>query len=584
MSRILGRLRRPDPVVFVIAALLCASTLVIFFHHRALSTLDRQTTVILQKVAEQTAAAVALEIRRTFDGPVFDTLASINHPQLVANRLDLVAKAYGAGLREYPQVDRFFAWTRATEGQVAGEAVFYGPRPPGATSDGMAPALAPFHRDPNLGRHIMEAARQHAGARQIYAAIAVRADGVPYQVFIRLFYTDAARDRYFAVLGFVVNLDHVRTRLFREIHTRQLRNLLEPKDGTPPFDLHVLDDADRLVYGPVREPAAIHARSAFTLQFYPVEDIRTRMAALVPARDWTVVISPRAQGSAVMTMMTSTRAQGYWLSGLSVLLMLVALYFAIQTRRRAAQLARMQADFVAHVSHQLKTPVSLLSAVSETVAMDRVRSPEKLAQCIAIIRGQTARLSALVERILDFSRVAGRRAFEKEPVELEPLVRETVDAFVAALERSGYHISVAGPATSPVVAADPAALEQALVNLLDNAIKYSGASQEIAVRIDASGGEAIIEVIDHGIGVQPADRCRIFDRFYRGEGAAVYRHGFGLGLPIANEIVNAHQGSIEVESNRDGGSTFRIRLPLLRGHGAVARRAGGWLRPRERTS
>ena len=122
------------------------------------------------------------------------------------------------------------------------------------------------------------------------------------------------------------------------------------------------------------------------------------------------------------------------------------------------------------------------------------------------------------------------------------------------------------------------------MNLLDNAIKYSGASQEIAVRIGASSTEAIVEVIDHGIGVQPADRYRIFDRFYRGEGADVYRHGFGLGLTIANEIVTAHHGSIEVEGNRDGGSTFRIRLPLMPGHGVVCRPAGNWLRPRERTS
>ena len=570
MWRALSR-RRPDPVVFVIAALLCASTLVIFFHHRALGTLDRQTTVILQKISEQTAAAAALQIRSTFDGPVFDTLASVNHPFLVAGRFDLVAKAYRKGLSAYPQVDRFFFWTDASDRKLPGEAVFYG-----ATSGAIAVPVAGdpnggFQRDPELGRLVMAAARRHAGARQIYAAVTAAAGGESYDVFIRLYYTDAARDRFFAVLGFVANLNHARTHLFPDLHRRFLGNLLEPKDGSPRFDIRILDDAGRLVYGPDAPIPEISARTAFALQFYPIDDIRTRMAATVPPREWAVVISPRAETAGGMSH--ATRAQGYWLSGLSVLLMLVALVFAIQTSQRAAQLARMQAEFVAHVSHQLKTPVSLLSAVAETVSLDRIRSPEKMAHCVGIIRGQTARLSALIDRILDFSRVADtRRRFELEAVDLESLARETVDAFVDALDTPS-RIAVANSGGSPIVAADPAALEQALLNLLDNAIKYAGHAGAITVRVGVVAGEAVIEVADQGAGIAPNDQARIFERFYRGDGAAVHRHGFGLGLPIVREIVTAHRGTIEVVSAPGAGSTFRICLPML---GDAARAPGRW--------
>jgi signal transduction histidine kinase len=580
MLKRFGRRKGPDPVVFVVGALLCASTLVIFFHQRALGAIDRQTTIILQKVAEQTAAAVALEIRREFDGPVFDTLASINHPYLVANRLDLVARAYENGLRTYPQIDRFFVWTAALQTHAPDEAVFYG-TPPDPVVEPVGAGLAEFHREPELGRMVVTAARRLVKAQQIYAAISAESRGRLYDAFIRIYYTGAARDRPLAVLGFVVDLEHVRTRLFEEIHRRHLANLLEPKDGTPPFEMRILDETGRQIFGPAGAPPPIRAHTRFAVQFYPADEIRTRMSAVLPDRSWTLVVSPRALSTPPIASM---RLQSYLLSGVSVMLMLVALVVAIQTRQRSAQLARMQTEFVAHVSHQLKTPVSLLSAVTETVSLDRVRSPEKLSQCIAIIRSQTSRLSALVERILEFSRVAdGQRKYELEAVRLEALVRETVDAFVEALAASGFAIGVTASGGSPIVAADPAALEQALLNLLDNAIKYSGDGREIAVHVGTMASEAFVEVIDHGIGVAAEERSRIVERFYRGTGATVHPGGFGLGLAITKEILTAHRGKLDVDDTPGGGSTFRMRLPVIQTAGAPARvRASSpWWRRRE---
>ncbi len=425
-----------------------------------------------------------------------------------------------------------------------------------------------------MGRLIQQRAREHVGSQRIYLAVSERLNGVPYDIFIRLFYTNAARNECFAVLGFAVNLEHVRRDLFAAIHRQRLASLLDPADGSPSFDMRVFDETGGLVFGPQTPIPPVSARAAFALQFYPIDDIASRMAALVPPREWALVISPRAQKPPII--MAATRMQGYWLSGLSILLMLVALVIAIKSRQRAAQVARMQADFVAHVSHQLKTPVSLLSAVAETVALERVRTPETLAKYVEIVRSQTARLSALVERILEFSRVDGRRGYELEAVVLGTLVRETVEAFARALATDGYQISVVESGPAPVVAADPAALEQALVNLLDNAIKYSGDSRAVSVRVDVSGSDATVEVADQGVGIDPAERARIFERFYRGRSGALHRQGFGLGLPIAGEIVAAHRGSIDVESVPGQGSVFRIRLPLLHREAAVGERAARW--------
>jgi signal transduction histidine kinase len=304
------------------------------------------------------------------------------------------------------------------------------------------------------------------------------------------------------------------------------------------------------------------------------------MASEVMPSPWRLAVSPGARQAPAL--MASTRTQSYWLSGLSVVLMLVALAMALQMRQRAALLARMQADFVAHVSHQLKTPVSLLSAVAETMALDRVRSPDKLAQCVDIVRLETTRLSSLIERILEFSRASdGVRRFELEAIRLGPLVRETVDSFRTALAPTGYRIEVDETGTAPVVAADPVALEQALVNLLDNAIKYSGDSRLVTVRIGTAGADATIDVVDRGIGIGPVEQERIFERFYRGSGATWHRQGFGLGLAIAQELVAGQRGAIDVQSAPGQGSTFRIRIPILHGAEAPARRlelTAGWLR------
>ena len=264
-------------------------------------------------------------------------------------------------------------------------------------------------------------------------------------------------------------------------------------------------------------------------------------------------------------------SQSYWPTVLSVLLMLVALGLTVIANRRLADLTRMQGDFISHVSHQLKTPLSLLSAAMETVTMDRARSPEKLQQYLGIMRGEVARLSALVQRILEYSRLQQQRGYEFEPIDLRTLVRETVAAFESSLAARQLTFHVEEQSPPPRVLADPAAIEQALVNLLDNAVKYSGDSRHVTVRLRSVGTSAIIEVVDEGIGIDKDEQRRIFERFYRGAGGLAHRNGFGLGLPIVHELVHAHGGRVEVDSQPGKGSTFRVIIPICAGAPAPRR-------------
>jgi signal transduction histidine kinase len=526
-------------MVIATTVTICAAGLVLFLQYRAISTLQSQTRVILRQISEQTAADVAVELRRVLDGPVFDTLTGVNHPELRAGRLDLVAQQFAAGLRMYPHVDRFFIWLAESELKATTEVMFFG-------RDGK------FTHDPDLGRVVTELARRYAPSQQLYIAAEGVGSKAAKQVLLRLFWTDARRVEYFAILGFVVDPRDLRQQLFAQ--SERLRDLLANHDGETALQLRVTDEAGALVYGAERS-APESGRVPFPMLFYPAEEIHSRVAAGIEPRMWTIEVN------AVPSSAGPTRiVEGYGPTALSILLMLIALMLMIQAHRRSVELAQMQSDFVAHVTHQLKTPLSLLRTATETLQMDRVRSPERLAAYLATIHAEAGRLSQVVQRVLEFSRVQQRRGYEFEHVDLSALVRETVDAFAHTLSNQHFSFDVQQDGPAPIVMADPAALEQVLVNLLDNAVKYSDAIKQIVVRVTASRWHAIVEITDRGIGIAPPDQARIFDRFFRTSGSS-QRPGFGLGLPIVRELIHAHRGTVEVISAPGVGSTFRVILP-----------------------
>jgi two-component system phosphate regulon sensor histidine kinase PhoR len=528
-------------MVLAIAATACAAGLVFYLQHRAIAALQAQTRVILRQISELTAADVAQEMRQALDGPVFETLTAVNHPDLRAGRLDLVAEQFERGLQEYPHVDRFFAWLARTDGAARGEVLFYG-------------RGRPFVRDAELGRAIVELAHRYAPTQQIYVA----AEGVGpgrQLAFLRLFWEDARRVDYFAILGFVVDPRGLGERLFEPPHRAHLDALVARRGGGDvPLQVRVKDDGGRVVLGRAAT-GTVAATQAFPMLFYPPDDIQSRLAAAVEPRSWSIeVLAPDTLAPGVGPSL------GYWPTLVSIGLMLVALAITVQAYRRSQELAAMQADFVSHVSHQLKTPLSALSAATETLQLDRVRSPEKLSQYLGIIATETARLTSLVQRVLEFSRVQQPRRYEFQSVELGTLAAETVEAFARGVSGAPVTFRVEADGPGPVVRADPAALEQVLVNLLDNAVKYSDAVRDVTVGVRMADNQAVIDVSDRGVGIQPGDKAHIFERFYRGT-ASSRRQGFGLGLPIVRELVRAHGGQVGVTSVPGAGSTFSVTLP-----------------------
>jgi len=230
--------------------------------------------------------------------------------------------------------------------------------------------------------------------------------------------------------------------------------------------------------------------------------------------------------------------------------------------RQSQRLSLMQADFVANVSHQLKTPLSLLSTAIETLRLGRVPA-DRFQQYLEILSSQTMRMTALIERILHFSRLdSDPEAYRMEPVNLVPLVGAVVDRFKTG-DRQQIPVAFAPASAAVVVRADAHAIEQVVANLLENAVKYGDERNSVEVSVARSNGSAAISVRDHGIGIHHDDLPYIFDKFYRGRTGDQGRPGFGLGLALVQSIARAHGGRATVRTEYNAGSEFTLIIPAI---------------------
>jgi len=252
------------------------------------------------------------------------------------------------------------------------------------------------------------------------------------------------------------------------------------------------------------------------------------------------------------------------------LVILAAIVFGLRYIVRQLELARIKSSFVSNVSHELKTPISLIRLAVETLEMGRFSSPAESEKFVRLIGRETLRLNQLVDNILDFARLeAGQRVFKFTDVDLVEVIRETLDSYRLRLEDQGFTLSVDLPEALPSVRGDANAIAQCLLNLLDNAIKYSRTRKEIRVSAAARDGEASISVADRGIGISPRDQRRVFEKFVRLETGLVHDvKGAGLGLSLVDQIVRAHGGRVEVASALGEGSTFTLVFPAVHGESA----------------
>jgi signal transduction histidine kinase len=246
----------------------------------------------------------------------------------------------------------------------------------------------------------------------------------------------------------------------------------------------------------------------------------------------------------------------------------ILIFGTILTVRAVAhelELARLKSDFVSTVSHEFKSPLTSIRQLAEMLQSGRVPSGERQQRYYDVLVEQSSRLSSLVTNILDLARIEeGRKEFQFEAVDLDELVREMAVMAQHRVGHEGYIVEAHVEETLPPVRADRDAIGQAISNLVDNAVQYSGDTKQINLHASVGEGHVAIAVEDFGVGIPEDEIDKVFDRFYRG-GDALTRSvkGSGLGLTLVKEIVEAHGGTVQVESEVGQGSRFTITLPVM---------------------
>jgi len=247
-----------------------------------------------------------------------------------------------------------------------------------------------------------------------------------------------------------------------------------------------------------------------------------------------------------------------------VVLMTVGAGLVIRDISREAQLTAKKTEFVHTISHELKTPLTLIRLYAETLEQKpNLGDPEKK-DALKIIAKESERLSHLINNVLDFSRIEmGRKEFDFRFGDLAAAVRETVESYRYHLEKKGFSIREDIAAGLPAARFDREAMASVVVNLLSNAMKFSPNEKDVGIRLSLENGQAVLRIADQGSGIAPADLPRIFDKFYRGgNDPSGGGGGSGLGLTLVKHIVEAHGGRVEARSESGKGSEFSVFLPI----------------------
>jgi len=271
---------------------------------------------------------------------------------------------------------------------------------------------------------------------------------------------------------------------------------------------------------------------------------------------WSTASPPAGDGGDNMTLVAMMGAMLTFVWGAS--------YFIARAIRREAEVARLQSDFVAAVSHEFRSPLTTVRQMAEMLETDRLPSEERRRKYYRVIANEAARLQRLVETLLNFGRMeAGAVRYHFTDIDAAALVRHVVHEIEPQAREAGRHIAVTGPDTDIQLRGDAGALALALRNLIDNALKYSPNDSTVQVQWQRENNHAAISVIDRGVGIPQAEQQAIFRKFVRGRSAIDANiKGTGVGLSMVQEIAVAHGGEIRLNSEVQRGSAFTLVLPI----------------------
>jgi signal transduction histidine kinase len=530
-----------------------------WFGYRAVRESQRSARLLLERRTSDAADLLVMALSRDMRG-VHDSLllsSQWNESMLEApyDISSLVASAFA----RYPYPESFFGWRGALN---PSSLVFFdrADRLPVWTSPSSGPAPFPvaIHTTVPIGTQLVERLLRDRVKGGEFSVFEITVGDVEYQFVTRLLYDDPFHEHLIAGFGFTVNLGWARRFFFPEL-TDQVGRIGGAREG---LWLSIADELGMAVAG--RGGAADDgpvSRRSFPLLFFDPLMVALDRPPDLPRRDWAVVVGSAssdlgANPDAVRTLVVAAAAAGVLTLGLAL---------TSRAVRASARLAEMRSEFVATVTHELKTPLATIRAVGDSVASGRVTSNETLHDYAQLIVQESKRLTRLVDNLLAYSRITDvTEAYHFETIELQGLVDEALHKHRSQLVSSDFDVDVDVAVDVATVRADRTAMGLLLDNLIDNAIRYSGTSHWIGIRATQGAGIVRVAITDRGVGI-PADELQhVVRRFFRGRRAG--SGGSGLGLAIANRIVTDHGGILALDSEVGVGTTVTLTLPMADAH------------------
>jgi signal transduction histidine kinase len=520
------------------------------------SAWQRSSGLLLERRADEALELLASAFSRAMRGAHGSVLAVLGGAELTAEGLHEMRSDAANAFPRYPYIESLFAWRRF---HPSADVVFFNRaerRPGWATPRAQTAAFpvevwerAPFSPE-FVSRFEHEAAR---GSRTAVFHTTIGRD--VYQVIARLLYEDEVRGSLNGVFGFTVNLSWAQQHYLPDM-ARQVAQIAGMADELT-VQVRDEDGRDLVTIGGAPVPGSLKSRQLSLLFADPL------LSGPGPAKTShrshiTIQVGIKADPGRQAAFL-SARRMALFTSG-AVLALGVGFLMTARAIRIQARLAELRSDFVSTVTHNLKAPITSIRILGETLARRTDHADSGVRKYGTMLVQETWQLARLVDNLLAYSRVTDvTEIYSFEPVALDQLVEKALGSFGPRLVADKFDVNVEIPDDLPDIRADSTALGLVLINLIDNAIRYSGERKWLRITAGRQGENISIAIADQGDGI-PADEMRHVQRkFYRGRRAR--SDGSGLGLALAERVIRDHRGSWTLQSSVDQGTTVVILLP-----------------------
>jgi signal transduction histidine kinase len=554
---------RPNaPGVLLFAVGLAVATgLTFWLGLRATREWQSSTRQAAETRANEVAALLTVALERDMKGGQVSVLVPFNEALVNSPPYEL-ADRFARGFARFPYLESFYVWSERGGAQGATYVFNRADRRP--RWDSAPPPEDPFpvvfRRNPAPLADLVSLAREDAAEGLRFSLRQVRIGGVEYQSVAQLMYEgEGGQTRLAAIVGFLVDLDWVRRHYFADF-IRQIQGIIG--DSTLSIEIRNVTGEAIATVGPPFTGALQHTRS-FAFAFAD-QALLAELPRGARPQPWTARVGVVNEASLTAASQGATRTMV--LLGLGALATIVGLAFSVRAARAAADLAAVQAEFVSAVSHEMKTPLSLIKLASDTLAAGRFATPTAIGEYGRMINVEAQHLTRLIDNVLCYARITdeGASPYDMEPIDVVDVVQESVDRFQPRLTERGIDVHLQLPPDPALVNGDHLMLLHVFDNLIENALTHAGDAKWLGVTVSAAGGFVKVDVADRGEGIPPADLPRVFEKFYRRKGTR--QRGTGLGLAIVRRIVEDHGGRVEMASTMGQGTTVRVSLPSAEAH------------------